>query len=154
MEIQPSAPVLFHLAFPVTNIPETKAYYCQGLGCTAGRENAQSVILNLYGHQLVAHVSHEPLTSQRGIYPRHFGLVFTALSDWEALLERAKQKQLQFYQEEKLRFPDTSLEHRTFFLEDPFHNLMEFKFYSHSTAIFGDRQFNQIGDLVAPSSAQ
>ena len=139
-------PVLFHLAFPVADIAQTKIFYADGLGCTVGRENATSVILNLYGHQLVAHTTSEPLTPQRGIYPRHFGLVFTSESDWEELLERSQQRQLRFYQEPKRRFPGLPLEHRTFFLEDPFHNLLEFKFYCHPAAIFGDRDFAQVGD--------
>jgi extradiol dioxygenase family protein len=137
---------LFHLAFPVTDIAQTKAFYADGLGCAVGRENATSVILNLYGHQLVAHITTEPLTPQQGIYPRHFGLVFTVESDWETLLERAEQRQLRFYQSPKRRFPGLLLEHRTFFLVDPFHNLLEFKFYCHPSAIFGDRDFAQIGD--------
>jgi len=137
---------LFHLAFPVADIAQTKAFYADGLGCAVGRENATSVILNLYGHQLVAHITPEPLTPQQGIYPRHFGLVFTVESDWEALLERAEQRQLRFYQSPKRRFPGLPLEHRTFFLVDPFHNLLEFKFYCHPSAIFGDRDFAQIGD--------
>lgn len=139
-------PTLFHLAFPVTDIAEAKAYYGDGLGCTVGRENAKSVILNLYGHQLVAHLTEELPVSQKGIYPRHFGLVFTAESDWEALLERAQRRNLQFYQSPKYRFTGSPLEHRTFFLEDPFHNLMEFKYYAHASAIFGEVEFAQVGD--------
>jgi hypothetical protein len=139
-------PILFHLAFPVSNIPDTKAFYAEGLGCRVGRENSKSVILDLYGHQLVAHVTDEPLKPQRGVYPRHFGLVFTAEADWEALRERAEAKHLCFYQQPKRRFPGTELEHRTFFLEDPFYNLLEFKFYCHPTAIFEEREFAQIGD--------
>jgi uncharacterized protein len=137
---------LFHLAFPVTDIAEAKAYYVNGLGCAIGRENAKSVILNLYGHQLVAHLTNEPLTPQVGIYPRHFGLVFLEESDWEALLERAQHQRLKFYQSPKHRFAGLALEHRTFFLEDPFHNLMEFKYYTHPTAIFGEVEFVQIGE--------
>lgn len=140
-----TSPILFHLSFPVTNIPETKAYYGEGLGCGIGRENPQSVILDLRGHQLVAHIAHEPLTPQRGIYPRHFGLIFTAEADWEALLERVEQK-LTFYQSPKHRFPGLPLEHRTFFIQDPFYNLMEFKFYRHPEAIFGSQEYTQIGD--------
>lgn len=139
-------PTIFHLAFPVTNIAEAKAYYVEGLGCGIGRENTKSVILNLYGHQLVAHLIEEPLPLQKGIYPRHFGLVFTAEADWENLLERAQRLNLAFYQTPKYRFTGTLLEHRTFFLEDPFHNLMEFKFYAHPSAIFGEAEFTQIGD--------
>jgi len=138
---------LFHLSFPVKNIPDTKAFYVAGLGCQVGRETATSVILDLYGHQLVAHVTDELLTPQRGIYPRHFGVVFRSETDWEGLLDRAERQQLPFYQSPKQRFPHTPLEHRTFFLEDPFHNLLEFKYYVYPDAVLGERSFGQIGDL-------
>jgi extradiol dioxygenase family protein len=137
---------IFHLAFPVTDIAQAKTYYVDGLGCIPGRENPQAIILNLHGHQLVAHLTKEPLTRQRTIYPRHFGLIFTQETDWEALLDRAQQKQLLFREEPKNRFVGTTLEHRTFFLEDPFNNLMEFKFYRYAEAIFGSHEYTQIGD--------
>lgn len=143
---QSTAPTLFHLSFPVSNIADTKTFYVEGLGCEAGRENPTSLILNLYGHQLVAHVTQEDLERQRGIYPRHFGLVFSQEADWEALCDRATQHNLLFYQGAKRRFVGTPLEHRTFFLEDPFHNLLEFKFYAQAAAIFGERSFTQVGD--------
>lgn len=137
---------IFHLAFPVADIAQTKAFYVEGLGCQPGRESKTSLIMNLYGHQLVAHTTEEPLMPQRGIYPRHFGIVFTDEAEWEALLARSQAHQLHFYQQPKRRFVGSPLEHRTFFLEDPFHNLLEFKFYCHSEAIFGDREFAQVGD--------
>ncbi|WP_066424049.1 VOC family protein [Anabaena sp. 4-3] len=137
---------LFHLAFPVTDIAQAKAYYVDGLGCTPGRENTHALILNLYGHQLVAHLTKEPLTPQRTIYPRHFGLIFTEQTDWETLLKHVQQKQLSFRELPKNRFPGSPLEHRTFFLEDPFYNLMEFKYYCHPEAIFGSYEYAEIGD--------
>jgi uncharacterized protein len=140
------SPVLFHLAFPIANVAQAKAYYVEGLGCQVGRESANSVILNLYGHQLVAHVTPEPIAPQKGIYPRHFGLVFTSEADWQELLDRAERHNLPFYQSPKYRFTGLPLEHRTFFLADPFHNLMEFKYYAHASAIFGETEFAQIGD--------
>lgn len=140
------ASVQFHLAFPVGNIPDTKAFYADGLGCAVGRENAKSIILDLYGHQLVAHVTQECLTPQRGIYPRHFGLVFGTEADWEALVNRAQQHHLNFYQAPKRRFANSPLEHCTFFLADPFHNLLEFKYYVSPAAILGERSLTQIGD--------
>ena len=139
---------IFHLAFPVSNIAQAKEYYVDGLGCIAGRENAGSLILNLQGHQIVAHLTHEPLTPQKGVYPRHFGLIFTTEIDWEMLLERAVKKGLKFHQQPKYRFTGSSLEHRTFFLEDPFYNLMEFKYYAHFEAIFGETEYTQIGDTA------
>lgn len=137
---------LFHLAFPITDIAQAKAFYVDGLGCIPGRENHHALILNLHGHQLVAHVTKEPLTPQRGIYPRHFGLIFASASDWENLLARAQQQQLTFREEPKHRFVGSPLEHRTFFLEDPFYNLMEFKYYRYTSAIFGSADYAQVGD--------
>lgn len=137
---------IFHLSFPVTDIAQAKAYYVHGLGCIPGRENRHALILNLYGHQLVAHVTKEPLTPQRGIYPRHFGLILTSERDWQYLLTRAQQRQLLFREEPKQRFVGTPLEHYTFFLEDPFYNLMEFKYYCYPDAIFESAEYTQIGE--------
>lgn len=137
---------LFHLSFPVGNIPETKTFYVDGLGCRAGRENEAAIVLDLYGHQLVAHVTAEPLIPQRGIYPRHFGLIFATVTEWDNLKTRAEQQQLTFYQTAKQRFPDSPLEHHTFFLVDPFYNLLEFKYYVQPEAILGARSLVQIGD--------
>ncbi len=137
---------LFHLAFPIADVTQAKAFYVEGLGCELGRANEKAIILNLYGHQLVGHVTHEALPVQRGIYPRHFGLVFSDEADWQALLARAEANGLEFYQLAKHRFPGTVLEHRTFFLRDPFANLLEFKYYAHPEAVFGAQEQTAIGD--------
>ncbi|HLP87212.1 MAG TPA: VOC family protein [Nostocaceae cyanobacterium] len=141
-------PTIFHLAFPVTDITQTKTYYVDSLGCIPGRESPHAIILNLYGHQLVAHITKEPLTPQQGIYPRHFGLIFTAEQDWQELLQRAQNKQLKFREQPKSRFVGSPLEHSTFFLEDPFYNLMEFKYYRDPEAIFGNSEIQEIGDRI------
>jgi extradiol dioxygenase family protein len=137
---------IFHLAIPINDIAQAKAFYHSGLGCQIGRETSQAIILNFYGHQVVAHMTTEILTPQKGIYPRHFGLIFPSESDWEAILERAREKDLSFYQPPKHRFEGQLTEHRTFFLEDPFFNFLEFKFYRHSEAIFSGRELSAIGD--------
>lgn len=137
---------IFHLSFPIENIADTKRFYVEGLGCEAGREGKSSLILNLRGHQLVAHMVKEPIAPQRGIYPHHFGLTFATETEWEEFLQRAKDKELTFYQQPKHRFKGERIEHRTFFLEDPFHNLLEFKYYVYSSAVFGELQYSQVGD--------
>ncbi|PSB04419.1 VOC family protein [Merismopedia glauca] len=141
--------VIFHLAFPITDISKAKEFYADGLGAEVGRESQDAVIFNFYGNQIVAHVTREPINPQKGIYPRHFGLVFNSLVDWETMLDRAKTHNLNFYQQPKHRFPNLPIEHRTFFLIDPFSNILEFKFYSQSSAIFGEHNSTQIGDIVA-----
>lgn len=139
---------IFHLAFPVTDLAETKKFYVDGLGCRLGRESSVAVTLDMAGHQLVAHVTRETLPPQKGIYPRHFGLIFTSLEEWQALVERARAKGLPFYQDPRIRFPGTRIEHRTVFLEDPSHNLLEFKHYTYESAIFGEQEFAEIGDTA------
>lgn len=138
--------VLFHLAIPINNIKLAKEFYGQGLGCQVGRETAYAIIFNFQGNQLVAHITKEPLTRQQGIYPRHFGLVFEDKNDWDNLLAKAKYQQLSFFQKPRLRFESQEMEHWTFFLEDPFYNFLEFKFYSHPEAIFKPIENAVIGD--------
>lgn len=142
---------LFHLAFPIHDIEATIRFYVDGLGCTVGRRSKEAVTLGLAGHQLVGHLVTDPLPSQKGIYPRHFGLVFLAQSEWQTLADRAKAKGLSFYQQPRVRFPGTRIEHRTFFLEDPSHNLLEFKQYIHESAIFEEQGFTEVGDASESS---
>lgn len=137
---------LFHLAIPINDIDRAKTFYVEGLGCTVGRESPQAMILNFWDHQVVAHVTPDPLTPQKGIYPRHFGLIFPDEADWETTLDRAKTHNLQFRESEKRRFPGKVTEHRTFFLEDPFYNLLEFKYYCHPESIFSPQEGAQVGD--------
>lgn len=137
--------VIFHLAFPVADLESAKRFYVDGLGCTLGRESERAITLELAGHQLVGHLA-PPAEVQKGIYPRHFGLIFKEESAWQALVDRAKAKGLRFYQSPRRRFEGTRIEHATFFLEDPSHNLLEFKWYRYESAIFGEREFGEVGD--------
>jgi extradiol dioxygenase family protein len=137
------------LAFPIHDIDAAKRFYVEGLGCTLGRESSRAVTFGLHDHQLVAHVvegAHQD--DQKGIYPRHFGLVFLSKEPWQALADRAKAKGLPFYQQPRVRFPGTRIEHHTFFLEDPSRNLLEFKHYTYESAIFGERDFRSVGDAA------
>jgi hypothetical protein len=143
---------VFHLAFPIHDVDATLRFYVDGLGCMVGRRTTQAVTLGLAGHQLVAHVVPNLPSKQQGIYPRHFGLIFLSQEEWQALAGRAKERGLSFYQQPRVRFPGTRIEHRTFFLEDPSHNLLEFKHYTHESAIFGEQECGQIGDSAEPSS--
>jgi len=148
-EVILSSGILFHLAFPIHDIDAAKRFYVEGLGCTLGRESSHAVTFGLGDHQLVAHVVEDMPSEQKGIYPRHFGLVFLSKEPWQALADRAKAKGLTFYQHPRVRFPRTRIEHHTFFLEDPSRNLLEFKHYTHDSAIFGERDFRAVGDSSA-----
>ncbi len=137
---------IFHLAFPIKNIETAEKFYCDILGAKIGRKNSHAIILNFYGNQLVGHITNEELTQPKNIYPRHFGIIFTEDSDFKNLLSRCREHNLEFYQPLKLRFPNQLTEHKTFFLQDPFYNILEFKYYVHYEAIFGANQLLSIGD--------
>ena len=137
---------IFHLAFPVRDLEETKQFYVGGLGCTLGRESSVAMTLELGGHQIIAQLSKHSPDPPQSIYPRHFGLVLESEQEWQRLADRAKAKNLKFFREPSRRYQGTRVEHRTFFLEDPSHNLLEFKYYTHSSAIFGERDFASVGD--------
>jgi uncharacterized protein len=137
---------IFHLAIPISNVAQAKEFYAENLGCAVGRENNSAVIFDFYGTQLVGHVTQDALTKQTGIYPRHFGLILSTKLAWQQLCDRAQANNITFYHSPKLRFPQQELEHHCFFLEDPFYNLLEFKYYSHPEVIFGGIQSNLIGE--------
>ena len=137
---------IFHLAFPVKDLEETKRFYVEGLGCRQGRESRVAVTFELGGNQIIAQLSKQPPDLPRSIYPRHFGLVFESEQEWRRMADRAKARNLKFFREPSRRNEGTRIEHQTFFLEDPSHNLLEFKYYTHPSAIFGERDFAKVGD--------
>lgn len=137
---------IFHLAFPVKDLEETKKFYVEGLGCTQGRESRVAVTFELGGNQIIAQLTKHPPDSPQSIYPRHFGLVFESEQEWQDMADRARAKDLNFFRKPSRRNPGTRIEHRTFFLEDPSHNLLEFKYYTHPSAIFGEKDYPTVGE--------
>jgi len=144
-----SAP-LFHLSIPAFDLAATERWYVNGLGCRRGRRSEHALILDLGGHQVVAQRVAEAGrdAAQRGIYPRHFGLVFPDPEAWQVLLERARSAGLRFGVEPKCRFAGERLEHHTFFLIDPSGNWLEFKHYSHPEAVLGCTEQTRVGDAA------
>ena len=137
---------IFHLSFPVRDIASTKEFYVSGLGCRIGRQSNVAIMLDFQGHQLVAQVTKDLEKPQSHIYPRHFGLVCHTEEEWIEWRDRAQKNGLAFFREPQRRFSGKPIEHLSFFLKDPSHNLLEFKFYFNANAIFGEESFSQIGD--------
>ena len=76
----------FHLAFPIRDIEETRAFYGDLLGCDIGRSTDKWIDINFFGHQLSAHIKPEELAlahandvDGKKVPVRHFG----AILDWE-----------------------------------------------------------------------
>ena len=65
----------FHLAFPVTDLEQAIEFYSTVLGCETGRRKPESCVLNLFGHQIVAHLVPEmpaisTTLSMEKVYPQ------------------------------------------------------------------------------------
>ena len=131
----------FHLAFPVSNIKETKEWYIQVLGCSVGRESDRWIDFNFFGHQISAHLSekldsitHNQVDSKQ-IPSRHFGIILTSL-DWNTLVERLTDLKIEFKINPYTRFKGEKGEQSTLFIKDPSENFLEFKSFKNDKMIF------------------
>ena len=131
----------FHLAIPVREIKETRAFYRDVLGCEEGRSSDHWVDFNLYGHQLVIHqadnagnLSHNPVDGHDVPVP-HFGVVLP-MKEWEALEGRLKSHGISFVIEPYIRFKGEPGEQATMFFKDPSGNSLEFKAFGHLSQLF------------------
>ena len=127
---------VFHLAIPCKDLDETQEFYVDKLGCKLARRYADRVTLNFFGDQLVCHLDPDKVDPSPQMYPRHFGVTFKRKEDFDTLLELAKERELEFFQELTVRFPGKIEKHFTFFLKDPSNNLLEFKFYEDSKMMY------------------
>lgn len=137
-----NAQALFHLAFPVKDLSEARAFYGALLGCPEGRSSAQWVDFNFYGHQIVAHLSpdecghrHTSEVDGEDVPVRHFGAIL-AMRDWEPLAARLRAAGTRFLIEPRVRFKGQTGEQATMFFLDPSGNALEFKAFGDPSQVF------------------
>ena len=131
----------FHLAFPVRDKEEARAFYVGVLGCGVGRESDRWIDFDLYGHQVVAHVTEEagsratnPVDGEE-VPASHFGVILT-WDDWHALADKLKAEGIKFLIEPQIRFKGQVGEQATMFFLDPSGNALEFKSFQDMGQIF------------------
>jgi extradiol dioxygenase family protein len=121
---------LFHLAIPVSNLERAREFYVTALGCKLARTYPDRVTLDFFGDQVVCHLTEpEPRSRPLSLYPRHFGVTFRKRKDFDLLYDLAQLRKIPFFRDMSTRFGGMAEEHRTFVLQDPFDNLIEFKHY-------------------------
>lgn len=133
---------LFHLAFPVHDLGAAREFYGSVLGCEEGRSSEQWVDFNLYGHQIVAHLSknsagvrsHNHVDADDVPVP-HFGIVLP-MDQWKELAARLKDEGVHFVIEPKVRFAGEVGEQATMFFLDPSGNALEFKSFADFSQVF------------------
>jgi len=132
----------FHLAFPVHSLSASRTFYGELLGCPEGRSSGQWIDFDLFGHQIVAHLSptaqpvehHNPVDGHKVPVP-HFGVVL----EWDAFhtfADRLRRAGVHFLIEPHIRFPGQVGEQATMFFLDPSGNALKFKSFRDRSKLF------------------
>jgi len=132
----------FHLAFPVRDLAEARAFYGEKLGCPEGRSSPEWIDFNFYGHQIVAHLApsecgHKATSAvdSHNVPVRHFGAVLS-MEQWEAMAKRLTDAGTEFVIEPYIRFKGEVGEQATMFFLDPSGNALEFKAFKNMDSLF------------------
>jgi hypothetical protein len=132
----------FHVAFPVHDLAQARAFYGGTLGCPEGRSSEEWIDFNFYGHQIVAHLAPgETREAQRntvddhGVPVRHFGIVLP-MPEWQALAGRLQALGARFLIEPYVRFKGQPGEQATMFFLDPSGNAIEIKAFADIARLF------------------
>ncbi len=133
---------LFHLAFPVKDLEESRKFYGETLGCEEGRSSECWIDFNLFGHQIVAHLAPElagvkatnDVDADHVPIP-HFGIVLE-MENFKAFAEKLKNNGVEFIIEPKVRFAGETGEQATMFFLDPSGNALEFKGFADFSNVF------------------
>ena len=133
---------LFHLAFPVNDLSAAREFYGNVLGCNEGRSSDRWIDFDLYGHQIVTHLSENgggvSLTNHVDadhVPVPHFGIILE-MDQWKDLAEKLRSKGVKFVIEPKIRFEGDVGEQATMFFLDPSGNALEFKGFRDFSTVF------------------
>ena len=132
----------FHVAIPVHNLAECRAFYRDVLNCEEGRSSDHWVDFNLFGHQLVIHYKpksetdlHTNPVDGKDVPVPHYGVVLP----WEQFQSFARDlasKGVNFIIEPYIRFEGQVGEQATMFFKDPAGNALEFKAFKDMNQLF------------------
>ena len=132
----------FHIAFPVDDLDAARRFYGGVLGCPEGRSSDHWIDFDLFGHQIVAHISGQPRPKKSAnpvdghdVPVPHFGVVLPP-AEWHALAERLKAADISFVIEPYTRFAGEAGEQSTMFFLDPAGNALEFKAFAEMGQLF------------------
>jgi extradiol dioxygenase family protein len=132
----------FHYSFLVHDLPSTRRFYGEIVGCSEGRSTDSWVDFDFYGHQISAHVAQQlhptrPLGRVEGIeVPMpHFGAVLP-WTEFDRLAARLRDGGARFVIEPSRRFEGAPGEQALMFVEDFSGNALEFKSFRNEEEIF------------------
>jgi uncharacterized protein len=133
---------LFHLAFPVNDLDAAREFYGGVLECEEGRSSDTWIDFDLYGNQIVAHLSDNGggvrstnEVDADAVPVPHFGIVLP-MDEWRELADKLTAKGVLFVIAPKIRFAGEVGEQATMFFLDPSGNALEFKGFNDFSQVF------------------
>ncbi|TDQ29043.1 VOC family protein [Zeaxanthinibacter enoshimensis] len=132
----------FHVAIPVHNLDECRAFYRDVLECEEGRSSDHWVDFNLFGHQLVIHYKpkseekqHANPVDGKQVPVPHYGVVLP-WDSFQAFADKLQARNIEFVIEPYIRFKGEVGEQATMFFLDPAGNALEFKAFKDMDQLF------------------
>lgn len=132
----------FHYAFKVKDIPSTRKFYIEILGCAEGRSTETWIDFNFFGNQLSAHVSDNfPALDYCGkvdgisVPIPHFGCLLE-VSEFEQVQMKLESEKIDFVIKPYKRYAGKVGEQLTMFVFDYSGNPIEFKAFSNPEEVF------------------
>ncbi|BFM49158.1 VOC family protein [Marinomonas sp. THO17] len=132
---------LFHYAYHVTSLTETREFYVNLLGCQEGRSTDTWVDFDFYGHQLSLHLGTPIATTNTGkvgdhLVPMpHFGLILP-YEEWREVADRLTGAKVAFDLAPSVRFEGQKGEQWTLFFKDPSGNAIELKGFKNMAEVY------------------
>ena len=130
------------MAFAVTDIEATRAFYAEKVGCRVGRSAERWSDFDFFGHQVSAHLVDDALSPAETnpvdgekVPSRHFGAILE-WNDWHTMKNRLEADGTDFNIAPTTRFAAEVGEQMTMFSRDLSENALGFKTFRHNSMIF------------------
>jgi len=134
----------FHFAFKVKDIPSTRKFYIDILGCEEGRSTESWIDFDFFGNQLSAHLSDNfPELDYCGkvdgvnVPIPHFGCLLN-INEFEEIQKKLESEKINFVVKPQKRYEGKVGEQITMFVFDYSGNPIEFKSFSNENEVFSD----------------
>ncbi len=132
----------FHYAFKIKDIPSTRKFYVEVLGCQEGRSTETWIDFDFFGHQLSAHISQSiPELDYCGkvdgisVPIPHFGCVLST-ETFLQVQQRLEAASIEFVIKPYRRYEGKTGEQLTMFVLDYSGNPIEFKAFKDPEDLF------------------
>jgi extradiol dioxygenase family protein len=132
---------LFHLAYHVHDLEQSRRFYCDVLQCEEGRSTDTWLDVSFFGHQLSLHLGEPFAVTNTGkvgdhmVPMPHLGIILR-MEDWQRLADHLTACEVKFVLAPSKRFVGEPGEQATMFFRDPSGNPIEVKGFADWESVY------------------